>query len=168
MRATRKKNFEGIQDLSIDERVKTIYWKFADITESYPQLNSVKDTKIKSSIDFYNTFKFLFDHEVKEKFVVFWLNCVNVVIGYEIVCLGTLTQSIVNAREIFRGAIVSSCDSIILAHNHPSGAPEPSQDDITTTNKLVAAGNIIDIRVLDHIIFTNYSYRSLRDMKIIN
>lgn len=167
MKTVAKKKRNGIQNISIEERVKTIHWKFADVSESYPQLYSVKDTKINTSIDFYNTFKFLFDHEVQEKFVVFWLSTSNMVIGYEVVSIGTLNQSLVSAREVFRGAIVSSCSSIILAHNHPSGALEPSPEDISTTNKLVYAGNIIEIKVLDHFIFTNISYCSLYERGLI-
>ncbi len=98
---------------------------------------------------------------------MFWLNCANVVQGFEIISEGTLNSSAVNIREVFRGAIVATCANIIVAHNHPSGNNEPSQEDITLTRKLVEAGKIIDISVFDHIIFAEDSYTSFVERRLI-
>jgi DNA repair protein RadC len=89
----------------------------------------------------------LFDEQVKERFIVFWLNSANIVQGFEIISEGTLNSSVVHPREVFRGAIVATCANIIVAHNHPSGNSEASNEDIVLTKKLVEAGKIVDIQV---------------------
>ncbi|MDQ7815877.1 MAG: JAB domain-containing protein [Melioribacteraceae bacterium] len=102
----------------------------------------------------------MFEGEVKERFVVFWLNSANVVAGFEIISEGILNASVVHPREVFRAAIVATCANIIIAHNHPSGNLDASQEDIVITKKLVEAGKIIDIAVFDHIIFAEDTYTS--------
>ncbi len=104
---------------------------------------------------------------MNEKFVVYWLSSANVVTGFEIVTEGTLNASIVHPREVFRGAIVATCANIILAHNHPSGNPEPSQEDIQLTKKIVEAGKLLDIPVFDHIIFAEDAYLSFVEKNIL-
>jgi len=74
---------------------------------------------------------------------------------------------LVHPREVFRGAIVATCANIILAHNHPSGNLEPSREDISITQKLVEAGKIVDISVLDHIIFGDDGYTSFVEKRLI-
>jgi DNA repair protein RadC len=90
-----------------------------------------------------------------------------VVAGFEIISEGILNASVVHPREVFRGAIVATCASIILAHNHPSGNIEPSTEDISITKQLVDAGKIIDIRVFDHIVFGETSYMSFIEKKLM-
>jgi DNA repair protein RadC len=109
----------------------------------------------------------LFEGEVKERFVVFWLNSANVVAGFEIISEGILNASVVHPREVFRAAIVATCANIILAHNHPSGNNEPSNEDILMTKKLVEAGKIIDISVFDHVIFADKTYTSFVERRLI-
>lgn len=70
-------------------------------------------------------------------------------------------------REVFRGAIVSSCANIIVAHNHPSGNLEPSNEDISLTKKLIEAGKIIEINVFDHIIFAENEYTSFVEKRLM-
>ncbi|KAB2846718.1 MAG: JAB domain-containing protein [Melioribacteraceae bacterium] len=110
---------------------------------------------------------FLFDGEVKEKFIVIWLSSANIVVGFEIISEGNLNSSIVHPREVFRGAIVATCANIIIAHNHPSGNPEPSREDINITKKLVEAGKIIDVNLFYHIIFAEDKYTSLLESRLI-
>lgn len=153
------------KQLALAKRVKTITWKFRDVSDSYPKLKGGSDIEIISPDIFYKTFNCLFDHEVKEKFCVFWLSSVNKVIGFEIVSEGTLDSSLAHPREIFRGAIVSSCANIIIAHNHPSGNTAPSPEDIRITKKLIKSGNILGVKIYDHIIFTNESYYSFIENK---
>ncbi len=102
----------------------------------------------------------MFKGEVRERFVVFWLNSANVVTGFEIISEGLLNSSLVHPREVFRGAIVATCANIVLGHNHPSGNPEPSNEDIRITKKLIEAGKLIEITVFDHLIFADTSYTS--------
>jgi len=80
------------------------------------------------------------------------LNAKNVIIGMDVVSVGTLTQSCAHPRELFKAAILSNAASIILVHNHPSGDPAPSVDDAQLTARISKAGEILGIRLLDHII----------------
>lgn len=102
-----------------------------------------------------------------ETFSVALLNTKNELLKIIPVSQGTLSGSLVHPRETFRAAIAEGCNSVILIHNHPSGDPEPSDDDIRITRSLVDAGRIIGIRVLDHLIIAKNSYRSLKDTGII-
>lgn len=146
--------------------LKTISWKFKDAEESYPELKDRK-VKITSPSEIYENFSFLLKGEVKEKFLVFWLNTSNMVQGFEIISEGILSASVVHPREVFRGSVVASCANIILAHNHPSGNPEPSREDISITKRLVEAGNILDVKVLDHLIITDEGFTSFVEQRII-
>lgn len=106
----------------------------------------------------------------KEHFVAFYLNARNQEIKREIISIGTVSASLVHPREVFEGAIKNNASSIILAHNHPSGDTEPSQDDIEITKKLVHAGKILDIKVIDHVIVTNnkfFKYNIIMQIKKI-
>jgi DNA repair protein RadC len=94
----------------------------------------------------------------KEHFVVFYLDSRNQEIQREIISVGTLNESLVHPREVFESAIKNNAASIIIAHNHPSGDLEPSQADIEITKKLIHAGKILDIRVIDHVIVINNSW----------
>ena len=88
----------------------------------------------------------------KEHFCVFLLNTQNQIVGREVVSVGTLNASLVHPRECFRTAIVKNCASILIVHNHPSGSLEPSIEDLDLTKRLVEAGRLIGIEVLDHVI----------------
>ena len=89
--------------------------------------------------------------------------------GYQRISIfeGTLNASVFHPREIFRFAIEQSANSIILVHNHPSGDPQPSQEDIRATKQLIEAGNQIGIRVLDHIIIGDGIFVSLKEENFI-
>jgi len=106
-----------------------------------------------------NELKFL----QQEQFICIFLNTKNHITGKEVISIGTLNASLVHPREVFRPAIKRASASIICAHNHPSGNPEPSSEDITITKRLVEAGQIIGIDVLDHIIICTHSYVSLKE-----
>ena len=122
---------------------------------------------IRSPADVFENYQSLFKDHVRERFIVFWLNSANKVLGFEVITEGLLNSSLTHPREVFRGAIVSTCASIILAHNHPSGNPEPSQEDITITKQIVDSGKIIGIPVHDHIIFADNNFTSLAERGII-
>ncbi|NTU46324.1 DNA repair protein RadC [Candidatus Roizmanbacteria bacterium] len=98
----------------------------------------------------------------KEHFWVIHLTTRNTVKSLELISVGTLNASLVHPREVFTRAIKEHSCSIVVAHNHPSGVTEPSSEDIQMTRRLVDAGNILGIQVLDHIIYTADSYESLR------
>jgi len=103
----------------------------------------------------------------KEKFIVVCLNSANKIIKYETISIGNLNSSIVHPREIFKVAIDCSSASIILIHNHPSGNPEPSNEDISITKKIVDSGKIMDIPVFDHLIIAGESYTSFVEKRLI-
>ena len=88
----------------------------------------------------------------REHFVVVLLNTKNEVIEAPTVSVGTLSSSLVHPREVFKPAIRASAASVVLAHNHPSGRVEPSREDREVTRRMVEAGGIIGIEVLDHVI----------------
>ncbi len=101
--------------------------------------------------------------EVKEKFVVLLLNSKLQVIRKVEVSVGSATKSIVEPLEVFKQAILENSTRIVAIHNHPSGDNTPSQQDINVTSKLIDAGRILNIELLDHIIVANETYYSLRD-----
>jgi len=103
-------------------------------------------------------------HEV---FLTLLLNSANQVFREVVVSSGILNSSIVHAREVFKIAITESAAAIILLHNHPSGNPEPSKEDIAITKQLVGAGKIIGIEVLDHIIVADDDYSSFAQLSLI-
>lgn len=103
----------------------------------------------------------------KEHFRVIFLNTKNYVIQIKDVSIGSLNSSIVHPREVFLEAIKLSSASIILCHNHPSGDTTPSQEDINITKRLIEAGKIIGIEVLDHIIIGDVNYLSFKEKNII-
>jgi DNA repair protein RadC len=105
--------------------------------------------------------------KAKEHFKLILLNTRNKKIGISTVSIGTLTTSLVHPREVFKDAITHSAASVILAHNHPSGDPEPSEDDLKITKKLVESGKILGIEVIDHIIVGKNNFYSFREKGLI-
>ena len=91
----------------------------------------------------------------REHFVVIALNTRNKIIGIHTVSIGSLDTSIVHPREVFKFAILANASSVILGHNHPSGDTTPSPEDIDITHRLVKAGELLGIEVLDHLIVGN-------------
>jgi len=98
----------------------------------------------------------------KERFLVLCLDTRNRLINRRLVSMGSLDTSIVHPREVFKEAVSSCAASVIFAHNHPSGDPEPSREDIELTKRLARAGEIVGIDVLDHIIVCDEGFVSLK------
>jgi DNA repair protein RadC len=126
-----------------------------------------KDIRIISPSDIYDIFGPILRDELKEKFFVVCLNSANKIIKSELVSIGSLNASIVHPREVFKVAIDNNAASIILLHNHPSGNPDPSNEDISISKKLVEAGKLLDINVFDHIIIAGDTYSSMVERRII-
>jgi len=110
--------------------------------------------------------KDLRDHK-KEHFVIFYLDSRNQEIKREIISVGSLNANLVHPREVFEPAVRNLAAQIILAHNHPSGDPEPSEDDLEITKRLAEAGKILGIEVVDHIIITKTGFISFKEKKLI-
>ena len=105
--------------------------------------------------------------KAKEHFKLILLNPRNKIIGISTISIGTLNASLVHPREVFKDAIVHSAASVVLAHNHPSGDPDPSEDDVTITKRLIEAGKILGIEVIDHIIITKNGFFSFKERGLI-
>ncbi|OMD43039.1 RadC family protein [Paenibacillus odorifer] len=99
----------------------------------------------------------------REHFVLIFLNTKNRVIGKETIAIGSLDSAIVHPREVFKAAVKRSSAAIIAIHNHPSGDPTPSREDIALTERLVNAGEIIGVQLLDHLIIANENYCSMKE-----
>lgn len=123
--------------------------------------------KITSPQDVAEIFIPILRDDIKEKFIVVCLNSANKVIKYETISVGNLNSSVVHPREIFKVAVDNSSASIILIHNHPSGNPEPSNEDIRITKKIVESGKLLDIPVFDHLIIAGETYTSFVEKRLV-
>lgn len=105
----------------------------------------------------------------REHFVVMCLDTKNNINAINTVSVGTLNSSLVHPREVYKPAILANSNAIILCHNHPTGIPEPSREDLEVTKRLVEAGNILGIEVIDHVVigdngrYTSFKERGLFD-----
>jgi DNA repair protein RadC len=99
----------------------------------------------------------------KEHYYVMHLNIKNQVLMVELVTVGTVSRSLVHPRETFRRAVITGSTSIIIAHNHPSGDIDPSDEDTKVTKLIFEAGQLLGITMLDHIIFTKDNYFSFKN-----
>lgn len=118
---------------------------------------------IRSPSDAFSILQPFFDELPCEHFVTVLLTTKNRIIAVSPVSIGSLNASIVHPRELFQRAILCNSASILLAHNHPSGDPTPSREDIQLTKQLGEAGKILDICIVDHIIIGENSYVSLKE-----
>lgn len=130
------------------------------------QKTLIDNAKICSSSDAADLLRRLFDQDLldyREEFLMLMLNRSNNTIGYCQISTGGMAGTVVDIRMIFMYAVQSGAISIILAHNHPSGGLNPSQQDLDITQRIAAAGTIMDIKLLDHLIITSESYYSFAD-----
>lgn len=103
----------------------------------------------------------------EEVFILITLNIKNIVTGYFEVHRGTINTSLVHPREVFKRALLNNASDIMVAHNHPSGDPNPSKEDIQITERLKEAGNLLGINLLDHIIVGDDKYISLKEKGVL-
>jgi DNA repair protein RadC len=106
-------------------------------------------------------------HADRERLLCLMLNCRHKIIGLEVISIGTLTASLAHPREIFKGAIIKGAAGIILAHNHPSGDPSPSEEDIRLTKRVSQAGQLLGVDVLDHIIIAETGHYSFKTSGVL-
>ena len=133
------------------------FLKFKD-DETLPVIKSVNDVVAQSV--------YMRDKK-REHFLVLFLNARNEMVFKRPMFVGTLNANLVHPREIFEEAVKQQSASLILVHNHPSSDPEPSEDDIEVTKRLVEAGKIMGIEILDHIIIAKGKVFSFKDKKMI-
>jgi DNA repair protein RadC len=105
--------------------------------------------------------------KAKEHFKLVLLNVRNTILDISTISIGTVNASLVHPREVFKKAIAHGASSVVLAHNHPSGNPEPSEDDVRLTQRLVEAGRLLGIEVLDHIVVTTKDFVSFKERGLL-
>jgi len=150
------KTWEGATHYYFSKKIKTMVIK---ISEKKKDITNPKDIfEILSSI---LKKEDKIDQD-KEHFWVFHLDVRNRIKVLEIISLGLLNASLVHPREVFTRAVAERAAQIIIAHNHPSGDPTPSEDDIVLTKRLAKAGEILGIEIIDHIIITQSTYTSFK------
>jgi len=143
-----------------------LYRMSSTINTRNPIINSPE----KASSYFHSVMDEIYD---KEAFVVAFLNTKNRVMDHEVVSVGTINSSLVHPREVFRNAIINKANSVILCHNHPSGDLTPSTEDINITRRLKETGNLLGIKVLDHLIISGinqnevYSFQAKGVLEVV-
>lgn len=125
-----------------------------------------QNRKITSSNDVYNELK-EYHNKQQEYFLCLYLDGANHLIQTKVITIGILNQSLVHPREVFSYAIEKRCASIIVAHNHPSGILQASNEDINVTKRLKESSQILGIELLDHLIFTQSGFISLKEEGIL-
>lgn len=124
-------------------------------------LKGKKSTLLISPKDVWENLKDIREHR-KEHFIVFYLDVRNQEIQRDTISVGTLNSSLIHPREVFEPAICHNAAQILIAHNHPSGDSTPSEDDLEVTKRLVSAGKILGIEIVDHVIVTKNAFVSLK------
>jgi DNA repair protein RadC len=123
--------------------------------------------RIATASDVFEVFRSRFERSDREEFLLVLLDGRNQVAGFNVVSTGTLTASLVHPREVFKPAILGNAAALILIHNHPSGDPEPSAEDKALTERLRQAGDLIGIRVLDHVVIGDGRYASFAELQLL-
>jgi len=149
-------NVEGPQRLQL-KQIKAVY-EVLNVSEDVTGYFTT-GTRYTAPQQVYEAFRFLME-ETKEIFLCIHLDGKNRAICYDLVSIGSLNQSIVHPREVFKTSLLSNAAALILIHQHPTGDPTPSSEDIAITRRLKEAGEIIGIRILDHIIIGDGEYLS--------
>ena len=129
---------------------------------------SNNNNHIRTPEDVVNILSADYDAAVVEMAQMLALDTKNKIIGIFTISTGSLNASIIHPRDIFQRAILSNAASVILAHNHPSGDPTPSSEDIELTNKLVQVGKMMDLPILDHVVIGDGKFVSLKERGIIS
>jgi len=145
--------------------MQTFKSKLREVTAVYKTVNDICNVKIGKSQDVSDFIRTVYPVEIniREAMVVLYLNNSNKTLGYSIASIGGITGTLVDVRLVLRDALLTQSTGLILIHNHPSGGLKPSQNDLNITKKIKDAGQLLDIKLLDHIILTEDSYYSFAD-----
>lgn len=133
------------------------------------KVNVIKDREnfyISSPHDVYEACHYFLKGETQECFIAFALNTKNELVAVREIFKGTLNSSLVHPREVFQFGILNNAASIIVCHNHPSNDPTYSREDVEVTKRLIECGHLLGIEVLDHIIYTDEKFVSLKEMHV--
>jgi DNA repair protein RadC len=128
---------------------------------------SVEQKTIRSPRDVFDAVNEYLADVDREHFLTLLLSTKNGIVGVNTASIGTLNSSLVHPREVFKAAIIANSAAVILVHCHPSGNPDPSNEDLEITRRLVEAGKILGIEVLDHVIVGEGCWVSLKERGIL-
>ncbi len=169
-------NFDKIAELSLSELEKEFKnpvkaMKINAMFEIFRRTNKLMKKgfklQIKTASDVYQYFVDELQNKTKEYFYALFLDTKNRILKEELVSIGTLNESLIHPRELFNSAVQASCNSVIIVHNHPSGDCVPSENDKEVTKVLVEAGEIMGIKVLDHVIIGKEGFMSLKESGVM-
>lgn len=170
------KGLRGVLDASFEElqNIKGIgpsnafgVKLFQAISERYAKERIPRKIPLTSPHAVINYLQKKIGREKKEHFLLIALDTRNNLVKTSDISIGILNSSLIHPREVFKEAIQANAAKVIVAHNHPGGDPDPSKEDLAVTKRLVEAGRIIDIEVIDHIIVTNTGFVSFKEKNII-
>jgi len=139
--------------------------KLREVSAVYKTSDVVPNVKISQSKDVADYIRQIYPVEIniREAMVVLYLNNSNRTLGWSIASIGGITGTMVDVRLVLRDALLTQATSLVLIHNHPSSNLNPSQADISITEKVKKAGELMDLRLLDHLILTEDAYYSFAD-----
>ena len=145
--------------------MKVLKSNLREVQAVYKTVDGVPNVKITSSQDAARCFRQIYPVEInmREAFVVLYLNNANISVGYSLISLGGITATLVDIRLLLRDALLCGSTNMILCHNHPSGGLNPSQADINLTDKIKKAAEVMALKVLDHLILTEKQHYSFVD-----
>lgn len=172
---TRVEGLRGLSDVSVEELTKipgigpVKAMQMVALSELTRRLYAAQHTrrKIDSADELVELLMPQMRFATKELFMLVLLNSQNQILATQEISKGTVNETIVHPREVFREAIRRNSTALVLAHNHPSGNPEPSKEDLEITRRLSEGGRLLGIEVLDHLIIGDGQYVSLRERGII-
>ena len=165
-------NLNGLQNSRISKlssikgvgKVKAITILAAlELGKRFNKENNFKALKIRETKDVYNAYKDELENDVQEKFMAVFLNNQNIVLASKILFVGVSNQSLIEPKIIFKEAMLYNATRLIVIHNHPSGNPSPSKEDYLVTDQIKDAGNLLNIRLIDHLIIGKDNYFSFYD-----
>lgn len=165
-----KQVYKREQPTDVVEEPEVLYKTANEITVNYTKRKDITmPDKVLSSRDGYEALRPLYNEFIhhREAFNILLLGAGHTVLGFALISMGGITSTVVDVRIIFQLALKANASAIILSHNHPSGSLRPSDQDRAITQKVMEAGKILDIKVLDHIIVTDESYFSFADDGLI-
>ena len=162
LRGLEKLSYTQVREVCEGDHVKAL--RVVSMLELAKRYNRLKDkgykTIITSAEDVYNHLKDRYGNKKKEYFICLYLDTKNRILKEEVISIGTLNSSLVHPREVFKVAIQESANSVILVHNHPSGDPTPSEEDIELTDLLRETAKFLHIKLVDHVIISSNEYYS--------
>ena len=158
---------EIIENLLLNSPQKESVCLVKEIAQRYGEKRLTPGETFSCSSQIYEHFRVRLAQYKQETFIVILLDNKHRMISDQVVSLGTLNQSMVHCREVFAPAIERRAAAVVICHCHPSGDPKPSTQDITITKRLVDVGNLIGIKVIDHLVIGDNEYFSFVDENIM-